>query len=154
MKSTDHFKRTIEQHLNHVAIQDPLFAQTLKKENKNIDDCITYIFNQVKNSGCNGFQEDNIQIKVIDSIQGFFEEGDIHNHCVFTNEYYKEENSLILSSLVNDVPTETIEVDLDTLKIKQSRGRGNKPTPHHKKIVEIVEKNIFQIQEIAQKQIA
>lgn len=60
MKSTDHFKRTIEQHLNHVAIQDPLFAQTLKKENKNIDDCITYIFNQVKNSGCNGFEDDEI----------------------------------------------------------------------------------------------
>lgn len=60
MKSTDHFKRTIEQHLNQVAIQDPLFAQTLKKENKNIDDCITYIFNQVKNSGCNGFEDDEI----------------------------------------------------------------------------------------------
>jgi hypothetical protein len=60
MKSTDHFKRTIEQHLNQVAIQDSLFAQTLKKENKNIDDCITYIFNQVKNSGCNGFEDDEI----------------------------------------------------------------------------------------------
>ena len=60
MKSTAIFKRTIEQHLNQVAIQDPLFAQTLKKENKNIDDCITYIFNQVKNSGCNGFEDDEI----------------------------------------------------------------------------------------------
>ena len=60
MKSTENFKRTIEQHLNQVAIKDPLFAQTLKKENKNIDDCITYIFNQVKNSGCNGFEDDEI----------------------------------------------------------------------------------------------
>ncbi len=100
------------------------------------------------------FQEDNIQIKVIDSVQGFFEEGDIHNHCVFTNEYYKEENSLILSSLVNNEPAETIEIDLNSLKIIQARGKGNKATPHHKKIVEIVEKNIFQIQKIAKKQIA
>ena len=100
------------------------------------------------------FQEDNIQIKVIDSVQGFLEEGDIHNHCVFNNEYYKEKNSLILSALVNNEPTETIEIDLQSLKIKQARGKGNKATPHHKKIIEIVNKNMFQIQKIAQKQIA
>src|SRR5690606_22839656 len=32
----------------------------LKKENKNIDDCITYIFNQVQKSGFNGFTDDEI----------------------------------------------------------------------------------------------
>lgn len=100
------------------------------------------------------FQEDNIQIKVIDSVQGFLEEGDILNHCVFTNQYYKRKNSLIFSALVDSEPAETIEIDLETLKIKQARGKGNKATPHHKKIVEIVEKNIFQIQKIAEKQIA
>lgn len=60
MKSTDNFKKTIQIYLNNRAEQDELFAETLKKENKNIDDCVTYILNQVKASGCNGFTDDEI----------------------------------------------------------------------------------------------
>jgi len=60
MKSTENFKKVILQYLEIRATNDTLFAQTLKKENKNIDDCITYILNQVKNSGCNGFEDDEI----------------------------------------------------------------------------------------------
>lgn len=55
MKTTEHFKNTISAKLTEIALNDPLFAESLKKENKNIDDCITYILNTVKNSGCNGF---------------------------------------------------------------------------------------------------
>jgi hypothetical protein len=60
MKSTDAFKNTIQAHLDGRAEADPLFAETLKKENKNIEDCCTYILNQVKNSGCNGFEDSEI----------------------------------------------------------------------------------------------
>lgn len=60
MKGTEHFKATIAEYLNQRAATDPLFAVNLKKETKNIDDCITYILNQVKASGCNGFSDDEI----------------------------------------------------------------------------------------------
>jgi len=60
MKSTDSFKLSISQHLEGLANIDPLFAETLKKPNKNLDDCITYILNQVKDSGCNGFEDSEI----------------------------------------------------------------------------------------------
>lgn len=60
MKSTKRFKDTIKSHLDNVAANDTLFAETLKKENKNIDDCITYILNQVKASGCAGFADEEI----------------------------------------------------------------------------------------------
>lgn len=60
MKASPHFKTAIQNHLNGLAANDELFAETLKKPNKNIDDCITYIFNQVKASGCNGFADDEI----------------------------------------------------------------------------------------------
>jgi len=60
MKASPHFKTTIQNHLNGLAANDELFAETLKKPNKNIDECITYIFNQVKASGCNGFADDEI----------------------------------------------------------------------------------------------
>lgn len=60
MKSTAAFKKTIQDHLLQKALIDNLFAETYKKENKNIDDCITYILNTVKNSGENGFTDDEV----------------------------------------------------------------------------------------------
>ena len=60
MKTTDKFTEVIEEHLKFRAFTDPLFAETLKKPNKNIDDCITYILNTVKSSGSNGFTDDEI----------------------------------------------------------------------------------------------
>lgn len=59
-KSSEAFKAAISAKLAKMAKADPLFAVTLKKENKNIDDCITYIFNTVEKSGCNGFTDDEI----------------------------------------------------------------------------------------------
>lgn len=60
MKGTENFKLVIEKHLQERAQNDPLFAETLKKPEKNIDDCITYILNTVQDSGCNGFSDEEI----------------------------------------------------------------------------------------------
>jgi hypothetical protein len=60
MKSTDAFKKTIESYLNEVAIKDTAFAEKLNNPEKKIDDCITYILNQVKKSGCVGFDDSEI----------------------------------------------------------------------------------------------
>ena len=60
MKGTEHFTRTIAGYLNQRAMADPLFAPNLMKPNKNIEDCITYILNEVQRSGCNGFDDDEI----------------------------------------------------------------------------------------------
>lgn len=60
MKSTKNFKKIISEHLKNIAKTDSLFTETLKKKNKNIDDCITYILNTVKASGCSGFADEEI----------------------------------------------------------------------------------------------
>ncbi len=60
MKGTEHFTRTIAEYLNQRAMTDPLFAPNLIKPNKNIEECITYILNEVQKSGCNGFDNDEI----------------------------------------------------------------------------------------------
>ena len=60
MKTTEAFKTTIRNYLNQLAEKDPLFAETLKKENKNIEDCCTYILNEVHKTGCNGFEDSEI----------------------------------------------------------------------------------------------
>ena len=48
MKGTEHFKQTIKEYLDGRAQTDELFAVSYAKENKNLDDCITFILNQVK----------------------------------------------------------------------------------------------------------
>lgn len=60
MKTTEQFKETIENYLKEVAKKDELFAKSFEKKNKNIDDCITYILNEVQKSGCNGFDDAEI----------------------------------------------------------------------------------------------
>ena len=58
--ATDQFQTIIQEYLNNRAVEDTLFAETLKKPNKNIKDCITYILNEVKKSGIQGFADDEI----------------------------------------------------------------------------------------------
>ena len=60
MKASNHFKNTIKAYLDQRAETDVLFLLQYSKPEKNIDDCITYIFNEVKKSGCNGFADDEI----------------------------------------------------------------------------------------------
>lgn len=60
MKTTDHFKKTIKSYLDQRAEEDAQFAEKYANEEKNIDDCCTYILNTVKKTGCNGFTDDEI----------------------------------------------------------------------------------------------
>jgi len=74
MKSTAYFTQTILTYLEQRASVDALFAQAFAKENRNIDDCCTYILNEVQKSGCNGFADDEIYGMAMDY---YFSEKDI-----------------------------------------------------------------------------
>ncbi len=60
MKGTDAFKQTIGNYLKNLAERDPLFAKTFQKPNKNIDDCITCIFNTVHALGVCGLEDNEV----------------------------------------------------------------------------------------------
>ena len=60
MKGTEHFKQTVKAYLDGRAPTDELFAVSYAKEQKNLDDCITFILNQVKASGCCGMTDDEV----------------------------------------------------------------------------------------------
>lgn len=62
MKVSEQFKSTIKAYLDNMAAVDSLFAPVYQKTTKNIDNCITYILNQVKKSGCCGFSDDEILV--------------------------------------------------------------------------------------------
>lgn len=60
MKASNHFKNTIKAYLDQRAETDVLFSFQYSKPEKSIDDCVTYILNEVRKSGCNGFADDEI----------------------------------------------------------------------------------------------
>jgi hypothetical protein len=43
-----------------------------------------------------------IEVKVLDSVEEFYREGSILNHCVFSNEYYKKQNFLAFGHHTED----------------------------------------------------
>ena len=63
MKGTEQFKLTIKAYLDERAKNDELFASSYTKENKNLDDCITFILNQARaiadEGGC-GMTDDEV----------------------------------------------------------------------------------------------
>lgn len=83
-----------------------------------------------------------IEIRPLQNIKEFYEEGEAMHHCVFRNGYYKKEGILILSARRAGVRLETIEVDTTGWKIIQCRGRFNQDSSHHKAILNLMEKNM------------
>lgn len=93
------------------------------------------------------FSDGLIHVRVLESVGEIMREGDIHHHCLFTNEYHLKPDSLILSAYTDDRRLETIELSLSELKILQSRGLCNQNTEYHKRIIDLVKKNIPLIQQ-------
>ena len=73
MKATEHFKQTIKAYLDERAKNDELFAVSYAKENKNMDDCVIFILNQVKSSKCMGLTDEEVYSLAVH----FFDEEDI-----------------------------------------------------------------------------
>ena len=87
------------------------------------------------------FTDGTIEVRVLESVEEYMEEGKALHHCVFTNEYYLKEQSLILSARIEGKRIETIEVSLETMKVIQCRGLQNKNTEYHDRIIDLVNAN-------------
>lgn len=98
MKGTMAFQDTIRTYLDNMAKSDVLFAVKYANPSKSMDDCVTYILNQVQKSGCNGFEDDEIFGMAVH----FWEENEIEvgkpincqvvvNHTVELTEEEKEQ---------------------------------------------------------------
>ena len=59
-KGTRAFNDTIKAYLEARAENDALFAIKFANPSKSMEDCVTYIINQVQKSGCNGFDDAEI----------------------------------------------------------------------------------------------
>lgn len=123
MKATDNFKRTIQDYLEERAKTDELFAKSYAKPNKSIDKCITYILNEVQQSGCNGFEDNEIFGMAVH----YYDEDNLDvgkkincnvvvNHVVELTEKEKQE---LKDKARNDFYTEQLAKQRESLKPKK-----------------------------------
>ena len=54
------FEQAVKSHLDNMAAQDEAFAKHYANPKKNLYDCLTYILNQAKNSGCQGYSSEEV----------------------------------------------------------------------------------------------
>jgi len=126
MKATDAFTDTIKAYLDNRASSDALFSVTYKKEKKNIADCVTYILNEVKKSGNNGFTDDEIFGMAV--------------------HYYDEDNIVIGDKAVNANVVVNHKVDkpkTEAPKKAATKPPEKKPTPAPMSIVKSATNKFF-----------
>ena len=91
--------------------------------------------------------DEELIVKVLESIDEYYNEGKAQHICVFGSEYYKKPDTLILSARIGDEIIETVEVDLRTLEVVQCHGKHNQDTEYHERIIDLVNRNANLIRE-------
>ena len=88
-----------------------------------------------------------IEVKVLESVEEYRQEAESQHLCLFSAAYDQREDSLIFSARIDGRIIETIEVDLKTLTVVQSRGVCNQNTEYHDRIVNLINANTHLIKE-------
>jgi hypothetical protein len=93
-------------------------------------------------------KEGTLTAHVLQNVNEFFDEGVEMHHCVFDCRYFNKDESLIFSVRdSNDNRVETVEINLETMKIVQSRGHNNHDSEHHEQIIRMMNDNMDKIRE-------
>lgn len=96
------------------------------------------------------FKVDDIEVKVLPTVKSVWEEGARMHHCIYRMGYYKRSDTLLLSArhTTTGRRIESIEVDLKSYNVMQSRGLQNKMTEHHDAILQLMADNMHKIKAI------
>jgi len=122
MKASNHFKNTIKTYLDQRAETDVLFSFQYSKPEKNIDDCVTYILNEVKKSGCNGFADDEIYSMAVH----YYDEDNI--------EVGKPMNAhVVVNHVVELTEEEKEQARKDAIQKEEEKDSGTKTDKKNKK---------------------
>lgn len=92
----------------------------------------------------------DIELRPLQTIREFYEEGEAMHHCVFTNKYYNKSDCLIIGARVKGERAETIEVNMKDWRVMQCRGKHNLSSDHHDAIMEVINNNMVRYQRFAQ----
>lgn len=102
-----------------------------------------------------GEDKEHLQFHVLGSIEEFQDEGKHMHHCVYSNGYYRNADSLILSCRdKNGKRVATIEINLRDFSIVQTRAACNAVPPQLKLINETVKQHMDEFRQAKAAQMA
>ena len=126
MKGTEHFKEIIKAYLDNRAKEDELFRAKYEITTRTIEDVATYILNEVKNSGCCGFSDEEVfsmAVHVIDEPE--LDIGKplqcsvvVNHHIELTEEEKAEQRALALKRYQDE--------ELRKIQERNSRAKSHK----------------------------
>ena len=127
MKGTEQFKEIIKCYLDKRAKEDELFRAKYETTERTIDDVVTYILNEVKQSGCCGFADEEIYSMAVHVIvEPALEIGKpincdvvVNRHIDLTEEEKAEQKALALKRYQ--------EEELRKLQVRHSKPRASMP---------------------------
>ena len=91
-------------------------------------------------------KDGSILIKPLLSVDDFKKEGLVMHHCVYSSEYHMKPNNLTMTALIDNVPMETIDYDVNGNL--QVYGRFNKHTEYHDDIINSFNKHKMKINKL------
>ena len=115
--------------------------EAIRKE-KQLKEDIMAFYNRMEKFFGMEIKGSGITIRPLESITQFYKEGKTMHHCVYANKYYKRSECLIMTAIVGESHVETIEVNLKSFQVVQSRAICNGQSEYHSKILELVNKNM------------
>ena len=132
MIGTKAFKQTIEDYLRVRANTDEAFGKSFTKDGKSIDDCVNYILNQVKSSGCCGFTDEEIYGMAVH----YYDEDDIdakdlrpvncqvavNHHVELTEEEMQEAREKAKKAFAKS-EQKRLEIEAEKVKAKQEKDK-------------------------------
>lgn len=80
------------------------------------------------------FTDNEIEIKTLDSVDEYYEEGMTQHICVASSRYYLKADTLVFSARIDGKTVATVEIDLKTLKVIQCRAACNKESEYQQRI--------------------
>lgn len=113
----------------------------LEKKEFSIIEGNDILFYQIKMSKYKLFDfkciSNNFIIKPLLTIDDVRKEGIKQSNCVFKNEYYNDENTLLFTSFYKNQKLETIEYSIEKKKVIQCLGYKNEYTEYHDQILDL-----------------
>ena len=124
MKGTEQFKEAIKCYLDQRAKEDELFRAKYETTTRTIDDVVTVILQEVKNSGCCGFSSSEIYSMAVHAIdEPDLEIGKplscnvvVNHHIELTEEEKAEQKALALKRYQEE-------------ELRKLQARNHKPKP-------------------------
>lgn len=115
--------------------------KAIQKE-KQLKEDIASFYNRMERFFGMEIKGDGITIRPLESVTQFYKEGKAMHHCVYANRYYRRSECLIMTAIAGEKHVETIEVNLKSFQIVQSRAVCNGTSEYHDRIIRLVEKNM------------